>query len=216
MDAATELMKIDYGYVFLSICAILLGVKFVSSLFEWVIEKLGLETKWMRREREDHELLIKTSKNLAELQKKHDKDENDLKECLMSFIDESRKADEEMRNRIKKIDQDNHCHWETSKDARSVINDTLKSITETNLTKDKQIDSLIVAQKEMLAEKINEKYKYYVSIKGIPEDEYEEFVSLHKAYNGVGGNHNGDAKFEYCINHLPIIPVETKLILKKE
>ena len=68
----------------------------------------------------------------------------------------------------------------------------------------------------MLAEKINEKYKYYISIKGIPEDEYDEFVSLHKAYNGVGGNHHGDAKFQYCIDHLPIIPVETKLAYKDE
>ena len=79
----------------------------------------------------------------------------------------------------------------------------------------KKIDSLITAQKEMLAEKINEKYKYYLSIKGIPEDEYDEFVTLHTAYNGVGGNHHGDAKFEYCINHLPIIPVETKLIIEE-
>ena len=59
----------------------------------------------------------------------------------------------------------------------------------------RKINSLITAQKEMLAEKINEKYKYYLSIKGIPEDEYDEFVSLHTAYKGVGGNHHGDAKF---------------------
>ena len=67
-----------------------------------------------------------------------------------------------------------------------------------------------------LAEKINEKYKYYISINGIPEDEYDEFVSMHKAYNGVGGNHHGDAKFEYCIEHLPIIPVETRLKYKEK
>ena len=79
-----------------------------------------------------------------------------------------------------------------------------------------KINSLITAQKELLAEKINEKYKYYLSIKGIPEDEYDEFVSLHTAYNGVGGNHHGDAKFEYCIKHLPIIPVETKLVFNSE
>lgn len=79
-----------------------------------------------------------------------------------------------------------------------------------------KINSLIEAQKEMLAEKINEKYKYYLSIKGIPEDEYDEFVNLHDAYNGVGGNHHGDAKFEYCIKHLPIIPVETKLIYDED
>ena len=80
----------------------------------------------------------------------------------------------------------------------------------------KKINSLIIAQKEMLAEKINEKYKYYLSIRGIPEDEYDEFVSLHTAYKGVGGNHHGDAKFKYCIDHLPIIPVETKLVINNE
>ncbi len=79
-----------------------------------------------------------------------------------------------------------------------------------------QIDSLIVANKEMLAEKINEKYKYYISIKGIPEDEYDEFVALHSAYNGVGGNHHGDAKFNYCMEHLTVIPVKTKLVYAEE
>ena len=75
---------------------------------------------------------------------------------------------------------------------------------------------MVLANKEMLAEKINEKYKYYISIEGIPEDEYDEFVSLHKAYNGVGGNHHGDAKFEYCKEHLPVIPVEKRLKYKEK
>ena len=91
-----------------------------------------------------------------------------------------------------------------------------KELKDSIVARDVQIDSLIAANKEMLAEKINEKYKYYISIQGIPEDEYDEFVSLHSAYNGVGGNHHGDAKFLYCIEHLPIIPVETKLVYKDD
>ena len=77
------------------------------------------------------------------------------------------------------------------------------------------IDALLVAQKEMMAEKINEKYKHYIRINGIPEDEKDEFISLHDAYKGVGGNHHGDEKFNYCIEHLKVIPVETKLILNR-
>ena len=91
-----------------------------------------------------------------------------------------------------------------------------KELKDSIASRDVQINSLIIANKEMLAEKINEKYKYYISIGGIPEDEYDEFVSLHAAYNGVGGNHHRDAKFQYCIEHLPIIPVETKLAYKDE
>lgn len=217
MEILQNLKDLDWFEIFIGLVTIVLACQFLYKTFiEGIIHKFGWETKKMREKREDHELLIKTSQNLVLLQEKHEKDDNEIKECLKSFINESRKADEEMRNAITKIDDENHNHWQTSLGARDGINDTFKSIAEANLLKDKQIESLIVAQKELLAEKINEKYKYYLSIKGIPEDEYDEFVSMHNAYNGVGGNHHGDAKFEYCINHLQVIPVETKLIFKDE
>ena len=73
------------------------------------------------------------------------------------------------------------------------------------------MENVIWAQKESLADRINQKYKHYLSIGGIPEDEVDEFVSLHSAYKAIGGNHHGDAKFNYCMEHLPIIPVEVKL-----
>ena len=74
----------------------------------------------------------------------------------------------------------------------------------------------MLAQREVLADKINQKYKYYISIKGIPEDEVDEFTNLHAAYKGCGGNHSGDAKYAYCMNHLPVIPVTTQLLLDQE
>ena len=159
MDSIIELTKVDFPSIFISVFIILTGIKAAASVFEWVIDKLGLETRWMRQRQEEHNLLIQTAQNLAALQEKHRKD-----------MEESR-------------------------------------------TKDKQIDNLMIAQREVLADKINEKYKYYISIKGIPEDEVDEFTNLHTAYNGVGGNHSGDAKYEYCMNHLPVIPVETTLVM---
>lgn len=42
------------------------------SLFEWFIEKLGLETKGMRKRKEEHNLLIQTSQGLIQLQEKHE------------------------------------------------------------------------------------------------------------------------------------------------
>lgn len=79
--------------------------------------------------------------------------------------------------------------------------------SQTEKSRDAQIQALITANREVLADRINQKYKYYISIGGIPEDEIDEFTSLHDAYKGVGGNHTGDVKFDYCINHLPIIHV---------
>lgn len=92
MNEIIELTNIDFTYVFTAVFVILIGTKAAVSLFEWFIDKLGLETRWMRKKREDHELLIKTSQNLIELQERHIED-----------VRESDKQDAELRNDIKKI-----------------------------------------------------------------------------------------------------------------
>lgn len=208
MNELEQLMEIDWRYVIIALIILLVAVKFIWTLLDWLFfEKLGIETKKMKQRREERELLNATAEGLNSLKKRHDEDECELKNCLTSFIDETRIA-------LKAQDESNREHWETSKQIRKELADTIKELADNNQKKDKQINSLITANKEMLAEKINEKYKYYISIGGIPEDEYDEFVSMHKAYNGVGGNSHGDAKFQYCIEHLPIIPVETKLTIK--
>jgi hypothetical protein len=66
------------------------------------------------------------------------------------------------------------------------------------------LELLAAANREALADRINQKYKIYFRLGYIPEDEYEEFVHLHDAYKGVGGNHTGDLKFDKCIKRLPI------------
>ncbi len=107
MNEITKFTTLDFSYIFISIIIILICMKTTTSLFEWIVDKLGLETKWMKRKREDHELLIKTSQNLLELQERHNAD-----------IDESDKHDEEMRNDIKNLTelfvekQINDYRWE--------------------------------------------------------------------------------------------------------
>lgn len=92
MNDIAELTNIDFSYVFLAVCAILIGIKVIVSLLEWVIERLGLETKWMRMKRQEHELLLQTSQNLTALQTKHEKE-----------VARSDRRDEEIANDIKKL-----------------------------------------------------------------------------------------------------------------
>lgn len=94
MNEITELTKIDFTYVFIAVFVILFGVKVIVSLFEWVVDKLGLETKWMRKKREEHDLLIQTSQGLVELQEHHKKD-----------MERSDQRDEEIASDIKKLTQ---------------------------------------------------------------------------------------------------------------
>lgn len=72
MDAIQELLKLNFAYIFTSVFIIVIGIRTITSLFEWFIAKLGLETKWMRKRKAEHQLLVQTSQNLAALQQKHD------------------------------------------------------------------------------------------------------------------------------------------------
>ena len=212
MSELKQLAQIDWWYVAMAIVALLIVVKLVWSLFDWLfVEKLGIETRKMKQRRQESEqlkataeLAKTTAENLDKLQKKHCKDEEDFRNNLNNYMEESRKDRKALHDEMTKFSKNRVNDRKQSLEIQKELKDSIA-------TRDEQINALVIANKEMLAEKINEKYKYYISIKGIPEDEYDEFVSMHKAYNGVGGNHHGDAKFQYCIEHLPIIPVETKL-----
>lgn len=117
MTEIIELTKLDFPSIFISVFVILLGIKAIVSLFEWIINKLGLETKWMRQKREEYELLLNTSNSLISLQEKH---EEDMKRSDMH--------DEEMRNDIKKLTdlfidkQINDYRWEIINLADKIAN----------------------------------------------------------------------------------------------
>jgi len=115
MDEILELTKVDFSFIFITVISSLIGIKAVITLLEWVIDKMGLETKWMRKKREEHELLVRTSQNLAALQERH---KNDM------YI--SDKQDEEMKNNIKKLTdmfiekEINDMRWEINNFATTV------------------------------------------------------------------------------------------------
>lgn len=224
MNELKQLMQIDWWYVIIAFVLLLVCVKFIWSLIDWLFfEKLGIETRKMKQKRQDSELLRTTAdlakttselakttaQNLDKLQKRHTKDEEEFRNNLNNYIEESQRDRKALHDEMTRYADNRIEDRKQSLEIQKELKDSISA-------RDVQIEALLLANKEILAEKINEKYKYYISIDGIPEDEYDEFVNMHDAYNGVGGNHHGDAKFEYCITHLPIIPVETKLVYKEE
>ena len=98
----------------------------------------------------------------------------------------------------------------------SSLNSEIKDLREQYNGFQKEIDNITVATREELGDKINLKFKRYFELGYIPADEFDEFVSLHNAYNIVGGNHTGDAKYNKCIQCLKVIDdskPETKIDL---
>ena len=213
MEAIQNLAQYNWFVVVSAVIVAMLAFKFLTELFGWFINKFGIETTAMREKREDKALLKKTSKNLDALQMKHTTDEEKFRKDLNEYMRESREDRIAIHEEMKQYSQNRIDDRKQSLQIQEELNDAIRTISNSNIENHKQIISLIQSQKEMLAEKINEKYKYYLSINGVPEDERDEFISLHDAYKLLGGNHTGDAKFEYCMNHLPIIPVETKLAI---
>ncbi len=215
MDNVEQLAQINWWYVIAAMLLLLVVVKFIWSLFDWLfVEKLGIETKRMKQRRQESEqlkatteLAKTTAENLDKLQKRQTEDEEEFRNNLNNYMEESRKDRKALHDEMTVYSNNRINDRQQSLEIQKELKDSIA-------VRDVQINSLVIANKEMLAEKINEKYKYYISINGIPEDEYDEFVSLHKAYKGVGGNSHGDAKFQYCMEHLPIIPVNTKLVVK--
>lgn len=209
----------DWKVFAITLFAVLLGFQAIVKLLSWFLfDFLGIETKSMRQKREEHNLVMSTANGLKELTEKEkidseqlEKHDANIQKNLDSFMNEIRESIKETREAIEKF-TDNRVHdREQSFEIQKQLTDSISKIAQADEKRDEQINKLVDSQKESLADRINQKYKYYLSVNGIPEDEVDEFISLHNAYNKVGGNHHGDAKFNYCMEHLPIIPATVKL-----
>ena len=219
MDAIENLFNIEWQVVILGVIAALFAFKAIVEIFKWLLfDFLGIETKAMRMKREEHELLLKTANGLKDLSARHLEDVNQsikhdekIQENLDSCINEIMESLEKTQDTITQFAENRVHDREQSFAIQKELTTSIAKLAESDSSRDEQINNIMWAQKESLADKINQKYKHYIAINGIPEDEVDEFVSLHQAYNGVGGNHHGDAKFNYCMEHLPSIPVEVKL-----
>lgn len=97
MEVLERLTQYDWFVVASAIIVAMLVFKFLSDLFDWFIKKFGIETKAMRRRREEKDLLKatseladKTAKNLDTLQKEYEKGEKEFRDSLSSHITESK------------------------------------------------------------------------------------------------------------------------------
>ena len=113
MDAINELTNINFPYFFVEILIILFAARVVVTLFEWVIDKLGIETKQMRQKREDRELLTRTSAELAVLKEEHNKS-----------VKESNRNDELIKQDISKLADTVNGIASTLEEIQKKANDT--------------------------------------------------------------------------------------------
>ena len=153
-----QMAQIDWWYVLAAFVLLLLAIKLLWSLFDWfVFDKLGIETKKMKEQRENKEQLKKTTelaemtaKNLDRLEKRHTKDEAEFRNNLNNYMAESRKDRKALHDEMTKFTNNRMNDRKQSLEIQKELKNTVAA-------RDVQIEALVIANKEMLAEKINEK-----------------------------------------------------------
>lgn len=227
MDNLTHLSQIDFKQLFIWVVLILVTTKFLIELFSGTIgkllKKLDIETKTMREKREQRELLKTTAElakttaeNLDQLQKRHTKDEEEFRNNLNNYMEESRKDRKALHDEMTKFSNNRVSDRQQSLQIQKELKDSIKDLIDRQGNRDEQIAALMCGTKELLGSTIDELYEKYINLKGIPQNEVDEFDSIYSAYRGLNGNHGRQTKYEYVKNHLPVIPVKTELVMSHE
>lgn len=147
MSDLKQLTQIDWWYVFIAICLLLFCIKAVWSLFDWfVFDKLGVETKKMKQQREETELLKTTAElakttaeNLNKLRTRHTKDEEEFRNNLNNYIEESRKDRKAIHDEMTKFNENRANDRQVSIEREKRLDDR---ITESNYHRDNIIDNI--------------------------------------------------------------------------
>lgn len=216
MGDISTLSELDFSSILIGLFIILFGIKSIISIIEWFCVKLGIETKWNRQQREERELLMNALETIKEIQETHCKDKKEvvqkndnLEHILADFM-------VEVRNEIKQFTNNRISDRAQSLEIQKELTDSIKTVVETQTERDDKIDALVCGSKELLGSTIDQLYSRYISLNGVPENEVDELDDIFHAYKRLNGNHRRDLKYEYIKNHLEVIPVETKLVIKND
>lgn len=191
MGEIIKLFEIDFKTLFTNFFIIIFAIVAIATILNKFFLMIKKPMKWFRVQSDDHKVLEESIKNVESLHRM-------LEDAMELIVDIQR----EMKQLYKDVSNDRE---QVSNLQKEVI-EFMDATKEADKIRDENINNLTVANKELLADKINQKYKSYISKGGIPQDEYDDFVNLHRAYKKCHGSNSGDARFNYCIEHLEIIP----------
>lgn len=202
VEILEQIPQIDWWYVVIAVVTLLIAIKIVWSLFDWLfVEKLGIKTKKMRqREQESQELkttaeLAKTTAgNLDKLQKRHCKDEEEFRNNLNNYIKESREdrkaLHEEMAvystNRINDRRQSLEIQKELTGSQNKLtdkVDDICRKLIDMEEKENKRVQSEI-------KERIAQSYRRYNETKQISFMELEALEDLIETYEAHGGENS--------------------------
>ena len=192
------LTEIDYVTVFLGVFMLLFAWKGAVLLKDWYFEKYGIETKKMKREREDHELLIKTSQNLALLQGKSENDDHSLEIALETFMDEVRDSFEHVDQKIEGFYENQSKYRGQSLEIQKEWSDRIEDVFNKLEDMQQKTNERFAQSEEKnnkrvqseIKERIAQSYRRYNISKKITRMELESLEDLIATYESHSGNNS--------------------------
>ena len=147
MKELKQLVDIDWWQFFVAVCLLLVCIKTIWSLGDWIfVEKLGIKTKKMRQREQDEELLKATAElakttaeNLDKLQQRQIKDEEEFRQNLNNYMEESREDRKALHDELTLFNQNRASDRQISIEREKRLNDR---ITESNECRDKIINDI--------------------------------------------------------------------------
>lgn len=192
------LAEIDIlGWLIATIVFILIW-KGGAEIKDWFFSRYGIETKKMKKEREDHELLLKTSENLILLQEKSEKDDRALEVAFEVFVDEVREAFEQVHKKFEETNEVQLKRREQSLQIQQELNNKIDGICHVLDEMQKNTDERF-AQSEAktnkrvqsdIKERIAQSYRRYDKTKKISRMELEALEDLIDTYENFGGQNS--------------------------
>lgn len=209
MDNITNLSQIDFKQLFIWIILLLVAAKFLIELFGGTIgkllKKLDIETKTMREKREQRELLKTTAQlakttaeNLDKLQKRHTKDEEEFRNNLNNYMEESRKDRKAIHDEMTKFSNNRASDRQISIEREKRLDDR---ITESNEHRDKIINSIsetLSKLTDMMVDSNIENMRWEIlnfcsaltSGRKYNKESFNHVISVHEKYEKILEEHN--------------------------
>lgn len=199
MNNLTVLKDMDIFGAFIVVIAVILAGQFLYKLFiEDIVIKYGWESKKMRERREDHELLVKTSKNLSLLQEKSENDDHGLEIALEIFMNEVRDSFDKVDKKIEGFYDNQSKYRGQSLEIQKEWSDKIDDIFDKLEDMQKRTDERFAINEEKtnkrvqsdIKERIAQSYRRYNLSKKISYMELEALKDLIATYENYGGTNS--------------------------
>jgi hypothetical protein len=196
MNYITELCHVDFWTLIFSIVVILGSWKCVSTLVEWVVHKFGIETKYQRQRREDKilldttaELAKTTAENLANLQERHIKDEQEFRTNLNNYMQESKKDRRALHDEMINFTNNRIHDRAQSLSIQQSLTNSIEAIAKRQDDRDEKIKELT----DLFVDKQISDYRWEIinladkisSGKIVSKECYRHAISTHEKYEKI-------------------------------